>query len=646
MAPRGLLRVASVVVAMVTLTPSVADATVERVPDRVGESGLRLLGTADDGAMVPSVDASGRFVVFHTQQGFVVPGDTNGFADVFVRDLDGDALALISKPVDTQSDGDSSFADISADGRWVVFHSEATNLVAGDDENEAWDVFRHDRASGVTVRVSDTHTAAQANGSSFHPSISDDGRYVAFHSLADNLSALDTDADADVYVKDMETGVVELISVGRNNVNSDGESFVPDISGDARYVAFESSSTNLITADSNAKYDVFVRDRQNATTERVSLSAELLDADDNSFLPQISADGRYVAFESFAGNLIVGDTNGVPDVYLFDRTLVQTVRVSVPYGVGDDANDRSLGVSLSDDGTIVAFQSWASNLVPDDTNEGLDVFLYTVGDTAPQRISTRDGDGGDARSALPVVSGDGSVVVFESLASNLSDNDVDGFWDTYVYDIDGDFLAAASPVGVSESADVWTLDTTNHFDDVHWDTYYYAGVSFLFGNGITRGTSPTTYAPDAAVTRGQMATFLFRMGGSQWTLAETPFTDNYGGVFFYEPVKWAYEVGLTTGTSSTTFSPWDSVTRAQMAVFLWRMAGEPAPTEPHGFADVVAGSFYETAVQWLRESGITTGTSATTFSPNNAVTRGQMAAFLERLAVDYGWTPTWAPVEA
>ena len=236
-------------------------------------------------------------------------------------------------------------------------------------------------------------------------------------------------------------------------------------------------------------------------------------------------------------------------------------------------------------------------------------------------------------------------MVFESLASNLGPADFDGFWDTFVYDVGGDDgLAAASPVGESEAEDVWELDADNGFVDVHWSAYYYEGVSFLYANGITTGTSPTTYAPDAAVTRGQMATFLFRLAGSQWTLEEEPFTDVYGGTYFFEPVKWAYDAGITTGTSATTFSPDDSVTRAQMAVFLWRLAGEPQPTQPHGFADVPSGTFYSTAVQWLRESGITSGTSPTTYSPNNAVTRAQMAAFLHRLAADYGWTPTWAPV--
>ena len=119
----------------------------------------------------------------------------------------------------------------------------------------------------------------------------------------------------------------------------------------------------------------------------------------------------------------------------------------------------------------------------------------------------------------------------------------------------------------------------------------------------------------------------------------------WGGLYYYEPVKWAFEAGITTGTSPTTYSPDDSVSRAQMAVFLWRLAGEPGATQPHGFSDVPAGSYYAEAVAWLSEAELTTGTSPTTFSPDDAVTRAQMAAFLLRLVDDYGWTPVWTAPE-
>ena len=631
--------------ALALLTPATsAVATVDRTPDGAS-SDLRLLGTADEGTLLPEVNGDGQFVVFHSEQGFVVPGDTNGFSDVFVRDREADTLAVVSKPSTGQSNGDSSFADISADGRFIVFHSEATNLTDDADTNGSWDIFLYDTVAGTMERVSEDENGNQADGSSFHASVSDDGRYVAFHSLAANLHPTDTDTQADIFVKDRQTGEVELISTDPNFGAVDGDSFVPDISGDGRFVVYESDATNLVGNDTNDKWDIFLFDRDGGTTERISLSAELQNADDNSFLPKISTDGRYIAFESFAENLIFGDDNGVADVYLYDRQLIQTIRVSVPFGVGDDSNDRSLGVALSDDGTKIAFQSWASNLVPGDTNDVLDVFYFEVGDTAPTRMSEIDGVGGNGPSALPAMSGDGSIVVFESLASNLGEADTDGFWDAFVYDTTSGTLAAASPVGEPAATDVYTIGpfAESEFDDVPENTWYTRGVGFLKANGITTGTSASTFSPGSPLTRAQMVTFLFRLAGSQWTAEDENFDDIWGGTYYYEPVKWAYANGITTGTSATTFSPDDIVNRAQMAVFLWRLAGEPEVATPHGFEDVPEGSYYDAAVRWLAESGITTGTSPTTYSPGAAVNRAQLAAFAFRLVDEYGWTPTWVP---
>ncbi|RMH77160.1 MAG: hypothetical protein D6683_09270 [Actinomyces sp.] len=606
----------------------------------------------EDGTMMPSISADGRYVVYHAEQSFSAPGDTNGFSDVFLRDRLTGALSVVSKPPSGQSNGDSSFGDISADGRWVAFHSNATNLVDGDT-NGTWDVFRKDLRTGAVALVSTTSDGQPANGPSYNPAVSDDGRYVAFHSLATNLSPLDTDPIADLYLKDLQTGEVTLITKGVNGGSGNGRSFVPEISGDGRYVAFESEASNLISKethgfdDTNDKWDIFLWDRDTDTIERISVNFALGNADNNSFRPRISGDGRYVAFESFASNIVFGDTNDVADVFVYDRQLQQMDRASVPNaGVALDSNGRSAGVSVSDDGKKVVFQSWAGNLVAGDTNGVADVFLFDMDTKVVERISVGEGGEGNGDSLFPAISGDGSVVVFETIASNLESGDDDGYWDAFAYDTTTRTLAPASVLGAPDDPatafDMGPYDAVP-FADVPGGAYYETGVGFLAANGITKGTSPTTYSPDQIVTRGQMATFLFRLTGSQWTLDPEPFTDVYGGRYFYEPVKWAYKSGITTGTSPTTFSPDDPVTRGQMAVFLWRLAGKPAVTAPHGFSDVPDGRFYTQAVRWLKTTGITTGTTPTTFSPDDPVTRGQMAAFLHRLVTRAGWTPRWVP---
>jgi hypothetical protein len=188
-------------------------------------------------------------------------------------------------------------------------------------------------------------------------------------------------------------------------------------------------------------------------------------------------------------------------------------------------------------------------------------------------------------------------------------------------------FAAGSNLG----SDPLPGSTLNRFADVDQSSYYAPAVAWLASSGITNGTSTTTFSPDAPVTRGQMAAFLYRYAGEPIGLPDNPFADVPPSAYFAEPVDWLSDQGITTGTSANAFSPGSHVTRAEMATFLWRMEGEPrAATAP--FSDVPRGRYFSEAVDWLFERGITTGTGGRRFSPDAVVTRGQMAAFLWRLA--------------
>ena len=182
--------------------------------------------------------------------------------------------------------------------------------------------------------------------------------------------------------------------------------------------------------------------------------------------------------------------------------------------------------------------------------------------------------------------------------------------------------------------DITFTRITTEFFDVSVGRFFTDAVSWLACEAITTGTSTTTFSPDDTVTRGQMAAFLWRFDGRpDPTSLDTPFTDVPAGRFFSAAVAWLAEQGITTGTTATTFSPDDPVTRGQMAAFFWRFSGSPDPASLNTpFTDVPAGRFFSVAVAWLVEQGITTGTTPTTFSPDDPVTRGQMAAFLWRLA--------------
>jgi Tol biopolymer transport system component len=403
----------------------------------------------------PANSADGRFIVFDSLASNLVPGDTNAIDDVFVRDRQTGATERVSVASDgTQGDAQSNGPAISADGRFVAFTSTASNLVPGDTNGVA-DTFVHDRQTGATERVSVGKNKTQANaasGSTLGPSvaISADGRFVAFTSTASNLVSGDTNGTTDVFVRDRQTGATERVSVGKNKTQANASSSAPSISADGRFIAFASGASNLVPGDTNGATDVFVRDRLAGTTERVSISSTGEQNNDPaafSTSPDISADGRFVVFASTAVNLVEGDTNGVRDVFVRDRLAGITERVSVASGgtQGDWPSPSdgirggpNFGPAISADGRLVVFDSSATNLVPGDTNtcEQQGAYVYSTPGTCPdvfvhdrqtgttERVSV-DSAGAQANDAStdPAISGDGTLITFFSAASNLVPND-------------------------------------------------------------------------------------------------------------------------------------------------------------------------------------------------------------------------------
>ena len=339
---------------------------------------------------------------------------------------------LISLAADgTEADGASFTPAISADGRYVAFASAAARLVPGDT-NAAEDVFVYDRETRRTERVSLSSAGGQGNGASYDPAISADGRYVAFTSTASNLTSGDRNGELDVFVRDRVNRRTVLASVGPRGVLGDGPSVASSISGDGRLVAFESDAATLVPDDTNGTGDVFIHDLLTAVTRKLSVAGNGRQTESPSFGAAISADGKSVAFESFSARLVDDDTNGALDVFVADVPSGSIERVSLATG-GGEADNRSYSPSISADGRIVAFASFAGNLVPDDTNGLLDVFLHRRDQQTTIRLSVGpDGTGGDGLSFAPVVSADGGLVVFSSEAGNLVPNDSNGIRDVFV----------------------------------------------------------------------------------------------------------------------------------------------------------------------------------------------------------------------
>jgi cold shock CspA family protein len=300
------------------------------ITERVSVDSSGIEGNLDSYVSAISVDA--RIVAFYSNASNLVTGDTNGAADVFVHDrVTGTTERVSVNSSGVEGNAYSAVAAVSADGRFVAFYSAASNLVPGDT-NGTEDAFVHDRLTGGTERISVDSLGNESNAFSGIGAISENGQFVAFWSIASNLVANDTNANWDVFVHDRSTGVTERVSVDSSGIEGDGLSQATAISSDGQLVAFGSDATNLVTGDTNGDYDMFVHDRTTGITDRVSVDSLGTEANDNSSGPAMSSDGRVVAFPSSASNLVSGDTNGTWDVFVHERCITDATWAN--YGAG------------------------------------------------------------------------------------------------------------------------------------------------------------------------------------------------------------------------------------------------------------------------------------------------------------------------
>jgi Tol biopolymer transport system component len=414
----------------------------------VASSGVQ----ADRESYAVGLSAKGRLVLINSHATDLVRGDTNERWDVFVHDRATGRTQRVSvstRGAQARATrdpwGGSTAGGISANGRYVVFQSDAPNLVAGDT-NRLTDVFLRDRARGVTTRLS-VGPHGQANGASAFAAISANGRFVAFQSDASNLVARDTNHSVDVFVRDLATGKNSRVNVSSRGVQARGlsESTQPVLSLDGRFVAFESSATNLVRGDTNKLADVFVHDRRTGRTERVSVTSKGKQAgadrtNNGSNAPSISGDGRYVAFHSADSNLVPGDTNRTFDIFVHDRKTGRTTRISVS-SAGRQANGESVGApSFSADGRYVAFNSLASNLAPgdDQASDILDVFVRDLraGTTSIASLGAAGQHGADSSSVSGTAfSADDRALAFSSFAGNFVPGDTNGTADAFLREL-------------------------------------------------------------------------------------------------------------------------------------------------------------------------------------------------------------------
>lgn len=393
---------------------------------------------ADAGSGWPVISGDGRYIAFHSDAANLVSGDTNGQGDVFVHDSQSGTTTRVSINTNgAEGNGASTRASISANGRYVTFHSAATNLVSGDT-NGVDDIFIHDIQTGITSRASTHSNGTQGNGNSSFARISADGHYVVFYSSASNLVNGDANGVDDVFRHTVQSGETIRVSVATGGAEGNGSSQQADISANGRYIVFESSATNLIGSDTNGKADIFKRDVQSGTTSRVSIATDSSEGDGAQYDPAISDDGRYVVFGSTSSNLVSGITTGttVGNIFRRDTQTNSTIRISVATD-GAESDEHSYDPVISNDGRYIAFYTTATTLVDWDTNGKRDIFLHDVQMATTKRISLATSSvGGDKSSGnRPAISADGRYVAFSSSATNLVADDTNFSSDVFVHDM-------------------------------------------------------------------------------------------------------------------------------------------------------------------------------------------------------------------
>lgn len=339
---------------------------------------------ADGDSGTSSTSGDGRYVAFWSEAGNLAASDTDGVMEVYVKDTLSGATALASADAaGAPGNAASDMPAIADDGRFIAFRSAASNLVPGDT-NGVLDVFVRDTVTGTTALASTSSAGAPGDADSsdtYPPAISADGRYVAFESAASNLVPGDINGKRDIFVKDMETGETRLVSVTADGIQGDGGSLNATISDDGRFVLFRSIAGNLAPGDTRICNgvncsDIFLKDLETGVLTKVSTDAAGSDADDASWDPALSGDGRYAAFSSAATNLAPGDANGDYDVFVKD--IANGAVYLVSRGVdGQSGNDWSIGPYLSADGLRVAFRSEAADLAPGGGNGVAAIFLAT-----------------------------------------------------------------------------------------------------------------------------------------------------------------------------------------------------------------------------------------------------------------------------
>lgn len=424
----------------------------------------------------PAVSADGMIVAFASNAADLNPDHPAGTTQIYVLDRRKKQIRLVSRADGfdgAPGAGSSTQPSISADGRYVAFTSASNNLTTEDGTNNQ-DVFLRDTQTNRTTLVSRSQANGAANGTSNQPAVSPDSRFVAYSSNANNLSGLDADGTRDVYVYDRVTRDSQLVSIGIDGVPALGDSGRPDISLGGAVVTYESTAGNLVTGDAPLLSDVFAIDVKTLKTTLISRGSGVDGASPvgASFAPSISADGRRVAFESDA-NLTSGASPLFRDVFVRDRATNETTLVSRQSGPSGAASDlASDQASMSPDGGFVAFRSAGTNLSALDRDPDTDVFVRDLSDGALSLASRAPGGpAANGPSSEPALAAAAGSVAYASRATNLASTTPAGGTNVYASALRGTLtVTATEPPAINAGLSRFDTDVTCNLMCVIWAT--------------------------------------------------------------------------------------------------------------------------------------------------------------------------------
>lgn len=467
------------------------------------------------------VSSNGRYVVFVSQANNLVTGDTNGVGDIFLRDRTSNTTTRVSvSSSGDQADGGSSNPSISSDGRYIVFLSFANNLVPGVADG-LWHVYIHDMQTGNTSIVDASSSGTASNTGSAFPSISSNGRFVVFDSSASNLVLGIGNGHLQVFMKDMVTGAIRDLSVSSNGIAGNNESEAPTISCDGNSVAFDSNATNL-TSNNSGKGDIYIDDVNGGGNQITDITPT---GDQGSGGPKISCDGSKVAYTTYADNLapnLPPYSSGVLNLNVLEYNRssgINSVVSSNSNGVPAVGQNSAIP-SLSNDGRYVAFNSYATTALDStrsyfNAGNSLNTFIKDMVTGTTQVISINlagQGAGGTLNS--PSISSDGTFVEFDSQAEDSSThpqngvvaNDTNGHPDVFIAET-GFINTPSAPTNLSASSP--TQQPSLSWDDVSDATSYN-----IYRNGTEIDSSTTNSYIDSNAPEGADSYYVTAVNSS------------------------------------------------------------------------------------------------------------------------------------